>query len=431
MLNKYSTFIQGIRKSLYAQQVARLVSGTTLAHLVTILVSPVLTRLFPAEAFGELQLFHSLVVILSILSSGCFEYTFVLPKNDKDALIIFKVSFLINILFCALFYISTFLFFSHFSNSYEITKVFIWLLPAGVFFNTGLNIMTHWLIRFQKYSSISTSKIFQSTTTAATQGGLGFINIISSGLVIGHVLGRVVSTFYLFLKRTKTNHSRSYLKQNFKTVVKKYFNTTKFLIPSNLLSFGAIEIPVFIIGGLFDQEILGFYALAYRVLSMPASFIGNSVGQVFFKQLSDKVNERKTIQSFIIKTWITLFVITIIPTTILLLFSEPLFVFVFGDEWLMAGTIAMVMTPLLALDFISAPTGKTLIVLEKQKMMPVFSCYNLIVRAGGLLIGWMSGDFIFGLTLLVIGHSLGLFIYNAYLLFAVRKYQQSILPQPE
>jgi O-antigen/teichoic acid export membrane protein len=118
--------------------------------------------------------------------------------------------------------------------------------------------------------------------------------------------------------------------------------------------------------------------------------------------------------------------ITIIPTGILLIWSEPLFAFVFGEEWLLAGTIAAILAPLLAIDFISAPTGRTLIVLEKQKVMPAFSFFNLTVRAGGLLIGWAQSDFIMGLILMVIGHIIGLLIYNVYLLKIVKKYESTI-----
>lgn len=198
------------------------------------------------------------------------------------------------------------------------------------------------------------------------------------------------------------------------------------MIPSNLLSYGALEIPVFIIGALFDQELLGFYALAFRVLSVPSAFIGNSVGQVFFKQLSDRYNREKLIQKFLYKTWGVLFLITIIPTLILIQWAEPIFAFVFGDQWITAGTIAVIMAPLLAIDFISAPTGKTLVVLEKQKVMPLFSLFNLLARAGGLLIGWYQNDLFLGLTYMVVGHILGLIIYNLYLIKAVKSYESSV-----
>lgn len=410
----------------FTTQVAKLVSGTTVAHLFTLVISPILTRIFPAEAFGELQLFHSIIIILSIISTGCFEYTFVLPKNDKDASLLFKFSFILNLLFNLLFYLFIFLIYNFSDLSKGISLIFAWLLPLGVFFNSALNILTHYIIRFEQYGIASRSKILQSSTIGGAQTGLGFTNILSGGLIIGHILGRMVSTFYLLVKKKTINLEPSFIKQNLRKVSGKYFETTKFLIPSNILSYGAIEIPVFIIGALFNQEMLGFYALAFRVLSVPSAFIGNSVGQVFFKQLSDRYNSQKMIRNFLYKIWGTLFLITIIPTIILLLWSEPLFAFVFGDQWLTAGTIAMIMAPLLAIDFISAPTGKTLIILEKQKVMPAFSFFNLTVRSGGLMIGWAQGDFFLGLILMVIGHIIGLVIYNIYLLKAVYDYESSL-----
>jgi len=426
MPNRVSQLGSKLKNSLYVRQVANLVSGTSLAHLITIALSPVLTRIFPAEAFGELQLFHSIVIILSIVSTGCFEYTFVLPQKDRDASLLFKFSFLLNLLFNLFLYL-----FIYFANSVsslptDLSSLFVWLIPLGVFFNSALNIITHFVIRFEQYGTASKSKVLQSSVTGGTQTGLGIAGILNGGLIIGHIAGRIISTVFLFFSKTSVHLEKVFYKQNLRPVTKKYFDTTKFLLPSNILSYGAIEIPVFIIGALFDQEMLGFYALAYRVLSVPSAFIGNSVGQVFYKQLSDRYNNGVTIRNFLVKTWGTLFLITIIPTGILLLWSESLFAFVFGEQWQTAGSIAMIMAPLLAIDFISAPTGKTLIVLEKQKIMPVFSFLNLITRAGGLLIGWHQQDFLLGIILMVIGHILSLITYNLYLLKAVGIYETAI-----
>jgi O-antigen/teichoic acid export membrane protein len=159
---------------------------------------------------------------------------------------------------------------------------------------------------------------------------------------------------------------------------------------------------------------------------VPSAFIGNSVGKVFFKQVSDRYNAEKLLRPFLLKTWGVLFLITIIPTTVLLIWSEPLFAFVFGEQWSTAGTIAMILAPLLAIDFISAPTGRTLIVLEKQKFMPLFSLINLIARAGGLFLGWYQSDFFMGLIYMVTGHIFGLIIYNLYLIRSVNSYESSI-----
>lgn len=403
-----------------------MVSGTSVAHLITLAVSPILTRVFPAEAFGELQLFHSIVVILSIISTGCFEYTYVLPKSDRDASILFRLSLVLNFFFSGLFYLVIFLIHNFTTLSQDLSAIFIWLLPLGIFFNSALNILTHWIIRFEQYGLASKSKILQSSTIGGTQTGFGVTNFSGSGLIIGYVFGRLASTIYLFFKREKVRLEKHFFKKQIREISSKYLNTTKFLIPSNLISYGAIEIPVFVIGTLFDQETLGFYALAYRVLSVPSAFIGTSVGHVFFKQLSDKYNEQKKILGFLYKTWGVLFLITILPTGILLLWSETLFAFIFGEQWLTAGTIAVILAPLLAVDFISAPTGKTLIVLKKEKVMPAFSLLNLLVRAGGLTIGWAQNDFLLGLILMVIGHIAALIIYNIYLLKAVHDYDSSI-----
>ena len=54
--------------SSFAADVLKLVSGTTFAQVVTILASPLLTRLYGPEAFGFLALFTSITSIIGVIA---------------------------------------------------------------------------------------------------------------------------------------------------------------------------------------------------------------------------------------------------------------------------------------------------------------------------------------------------------------------------
>ena len=55
------------KKSGFAGDVLKLVSGTTVAQLLILLVAPILTRLFAPDTWGVLAIFGSITGILGVI----------------------------------------------------------------------------------------------------------------------------------------------------------------------------------------------------------------------------------------------------------------------------------------------------------------------------------------------------------------------------
>ena len=116
----------------FLKNVFKLSSGTSLAHLITILISPVLTRLFSAEDFGELQLFQSLVILLALFSTGCYHYVIVSPKIESEAKAIVKGIILFSLAFATTVFIVGISLFSLTNLLSNLSLTFIILLPITI-----------------------------------------------------------------------------------------------------------------------------------------------------------------------------------------------------------------------------------------------------------------------------------------------------------
>jgi len=66
------------------KSVLALVGGTTLAQALSFLFSPIQTRLFSPEVFGELSVFTSITGIVGIIICLRYELAIVLPKDDDE-----------------------------------------------------------------------------------------------------------------------------------------------------------------------------------------------------------------------------------------------------------------------------------------------------------------------------------------------------------
>ena len=62
-----------------------MITGAFVAQLILILGSLAITRIYKPEDLGLIALFLSLVNIVSVISTGQFEHSIILPKRNKDA----------------------------------------------------------------------------------------------------------------------------------------------------------------------------------------------------------------------------------------------------------------------------------------------------------------------------------------------------------
>ena len=82
-------------KSHFSRDILTLVTGTTIAQIITILASPVITRLYGPEAFGLLAIFTSITSIISVIICLRYEPAIMLPKSDEEAANVFGLCILI------------------------------------------------------------------------------------------------------------------------------------------------------------------------------------------------------------------------------------------------------------------------------------------------------------------------------------------------
>ena len=80
------------------KNITTLAAGTTVAQVITILVAPLLSRLFTPEDFALFAAFTSIAGLFSIVATGKYELAIILPDEDRDAAqILFAVILLVGV----------------------------------------------------------------------------------------------------------------------------------------------------------------------------------------------------------------------------------------------------------------------------------------------------------------------------------------------
>jgi O-antigen/teichoic acid export membrane protein len=386
------------------------------AHLITLAVSPAITRIFTPEEFGIFSLFNSLVIILSMIATGTYEFSIVLPEKDKTARHLFRISLLGTLVFTLFCYTALFFTAPYLSHVTTLSIPFLLLLPAAVMFNSAMNSYHYWFTRKEFFDEYAYAKISMATGTGFFQVLIGLAGFTSVGLLIGLIAGRISAIITMTIRKFAEVKElyKSWNYQQLKNAASSYRDHPKFVLMSSLLSAISIELPVFLIMSLFGGAELGFYGLAFRILMAPVTLVSMSVGQVYFQKFSARKNSGQLLAPYLTQLWGYLFLIGIVPFTLLFFWSEPIFAFAFGADWLEAGTVASILTPMLLFTFIANPTSKSLLVLEQQKIMPLFSAASLIMRLATLLTGYYFFDFFIALWLMAGGQILVYIAQGAY-----------------
>lgn len=415
-------------KSEFSRNVLTLMTGTTIAQAIPIAISPILTRLYTPEDFGIYALFISLIAIFGSIINGRYELAIMLPKKDEDAINILALGFVIAFLIFLFL-----LFFVIFFNDYLVfllnnqdIKVWLYFIPFAVFFTGLYNLLNYYNNRKKYYKDISDSIIIKAVVTVVVQLSFGFLKVGVSGLVSGQLVSLLFANMKLLQNIIKNKIIlQSVKKIKMLALAKKYKDFPKYSMPAILANTLTRDLTNIFISIIYNVSTLGFYSLVQRLLGMPSSLIGSSIGQVFFQEATKEKHETGVaIVSFLVT--IRKLLIIGIPSFIFLYFIvENLFAFVFGEEWRIAGIYAEIVTPFFFIRFVVATVSPIDTVMERQN---IFLLFNIVLLIMALSVIYMTKDFSFNVFLEYYTLGMGLiYILYGLILYKMAKNEFKIL----
>jgi O-antigen/teichoic acid export membrane protein len=216
-MRKFST-------SEFSKNVITLLSGTTIAQAVPILISPILTRLYTPEEFGLLALFTSLSFILGAIANGCYEFAVILPKKDSDAINIAVLGALIAFVFSILLLVTVIVFNKPISTILGNVEFSLWLylVPVSVLAISWFNIFSYYNVRIKQYRNIAKANIIKAMVLAIIQVSLGFAKVGTAGLISGQLASFFSGNYKLSTKILKKSKLFSY--KRMKLMGKRYID---------------------------------------------------------------------------------------------------------------------------------------------------------------------------------------------------------------
>lgn len=386
--------LQSLASHRIVKSAAIVAGGTAAAQMISMLVSPVLTRLYSPSAMGLLGIFLSVISILTSLSSLAYGLAIALPSENRKAIALLmlsiKIDFWVTLIIALAYY-----FFSGFIIEFlglQELGMWLWLMPVVVFL-AGMRLPSNqWLIRQKNFKLIGKLSVFQALFSGALNiiGGLLCPNAVT--LVITFSLGHLVYDCWLLMYINREicelrKDDRFDMANEVKLVAGKYSDFALYRAPQIFLNSIAYSLPMLAFGALFEPAIAGFYSIGNRVLQLPGSLVTQSLGVVLLPELAHTARNQGNLQKQIIKSTKFLVLIGAIPFGLIFFQGPGLFSLVFGDKWGMAGRYASWLTLQLYCGFINVPSVQALALTKSQAFLLGWEVVTTLGKLLAILIG--------------------------------------------
>lgn len=148
------------------------------------------------------------------------------------------------------------------------------------------------------------------------------------------------------------------------------------LLISAVLVFISTNIDYYLVDSLMSEESLGFYWMAYQ-LSHYLFFIRAAINKVLFPTIAKLNNLKDQVKLFDMATIITA-LIYFIPVFVVLLFSQEIIIFVYGEKWLPSATLLQIFVVVVLIKAVSSNIAPLLHTYNQTKVDMEVATINLL-----------------------------------------------------
>lgn len=385
--------IAKLKSSSFFKNVVALSTGTAAAQAITMLASPLITRIYGPESFGILGVFSAITNIIAPIAALTYPVAIVLPKRDIEAKGLMILSFIVSL--CISFMTLLFLLFFKDSvvNVFHLHEIasYLYLIPLVIIFAGIMQIMNQWFIRKSKFKLSAKATFYQSVISNSGKVGLGYFYPSAFVLVVLTTFSYAIRAILLMLYERPSRLFKEAIKKkyiNLYNLMVKYKDFPLYRAPESLITSLSHGVPTLMLTILFGPATVGFYSISRTVLSLPTQMVGNAVGDVFYPRVAKSFNNGKDISNMIFKATIIMFLVSLFPFGIVILFGPQLFAFVFGAEWYVAGEYARWISLWSITNFSNRPATRSLAVINAQKFHLLYTTFGLIIRIASLWLGF-------------------------------------------
>ena len=406
-----------------------LLTGNVVAQGLAFLAYVLLLRLFTPDDFGLCNVFFSYTEVLIILSTCKYEMAIVVAPDDNEASLLARLAFRLNaLLTLLLFAVAAVMALTGVTLS-NLPAILLLLLPLLVYFTGTYRIYVFLCNRHKEYRALALGEVVSVSGGTVTRILFGLLapvlNLFHTiGLPLGSVLGKMAGHAYLHHVVCRKNHYYHPTAAPLRPIARKYINFARYVMPRELVSSFSANLPLMWLSLYFDKPLLGLFSLALTFTQRPAGILANTFEKVLYQSSSVTVQQQLPLRRNILRFALLLGVGVAAVAAVVFLFAEPLFVLLFGGQWVGTGYYVRCLLPWMSILVISNSLSFVSSIFGTQRVDFILQVVQLLLRAVALYIGIRQGDFQLAVLLFCIVSAVVQAVQLAWYLYQVHRYEQ-------
>jgi O-antigen/teichoic acid export membrane protein len=418
-----------LKQSEFTKNSMVLIFGTGLAQLIPMALQPIIRRLFTDEDFGLFAQYYFIVAILSVMASLRYEVSIVIPKEEKSAVALLAGSILINTATSIFFFIILFFFGLKIYDALGFSRTlfeYTWIMPISIFLLATNTAFNYWLTRKKMFKGLVYNKAVRRGSEGGARLGFGYA-AKSSGLIIGSLIGDFINLImFLFQFKRSGGTFKGVDRTQISKALKEQEGFPKLALLPAMLNVATTHLPIFLLSSLYTKAIVGQFDASRELLAVPLALVSISISQVLFQKIVEDVSKGQRILKLIRNNGLFLGGLGIIGVVIFMNFGVPIFTFLFGDTWGLAGELSAVLVISYAIRFVVSPLSIIFSALKKLKIGAYWQIGYFLLMLNLLFFRDLSvSDF---LWVFVIFDVFAYFVYAIMIWFIARQ-QDNLIPE--
>src|SRR5699024_929027 len=378
--------IKQLTKNKFVRNVIIVASGTAGAQAITMLFSPIITRMYGPEAFGVMGTFSAMINIIIPVAALTYPIAIVLPRKHQEAKVIMKLSMLVALTLSIISFIGIVFFKEDITSLFKLDEIsnYLYLVPFVIIFAAFMQIMEQWLIRTKQFSINARATFYQSVIVNISKVGIGYFHPVAQVLIFLTAIANGLRGLMMFIFSKKPSHFNDNEDTEqaivMSDVAKRHYDFPVYRAPQDLLDAFQQSFPIVLLTTFFGPAATGFYTIGRTVLRLPSNLIGKAVGDVFYPRIAEAAIKKEDMAKLIKKGTFALAAVGLVPYGTVMLFGPFLFSFVFGAEWETAGEYARWIALWSYFGLMNRPSVRSFPVLNAQRFHLIFTLTMTILK---------------------------------------------------
>jgi O-antigen/teichoic acid export membrane protein len=381
----------------FAWNVFVMLAGTIAGQGISLLLSPVLTRLYSPSEFGYLSVYSAVLTISAVIASLGLDLAIPIAATELESANLLALCGLALVGTTVLVALSTWLIPAHMLAVLWLGPLasYRYLLPIGFACLGGYYVMVAVATWAGAFKDIARTRISQGITGPGSQILLGLCDGGTPGLVVGYVIGQSSGTLLLFarvvLRQRALLRDMSWV--GIVAAARRYAHFPLFASWARVLDMAGSGTILFVLfSACYSSEVAGFMFLSDRVIARPLLLVSTSLLQVFTGEAGRAVNNDP---AMLRRRFYQVVPLQFLFATGWILLANAVagwaFPLLFGAEW--AAAIPYLRALSLAYLGLAVlhPVSTTLQMLEHQVTAAVWQVSRLLLMMAGVMLPWYLG----------------------------------------